>query len=90
MLVEIIKGYMVYWGRRGEYLGERLNTNGVKTLVYCNPMIWSYNTNLLYKLARVSFRVCESRPAEKYCSKNGGVCDVFDGTYVPMPIGWGF
>lgn len=77
----------VKWGKWGE---SNIVNNGF-LIKEGNPYIWRYNdTNLDYKLARVDFRVCQSKMAEKYCAYNGGVCNVFDGTYVPMPVGWGW
>ena len=51
---------------------------------------WVYkDVKLNYKLAIINFRTCYSGKAKKYCAKNASQCDTFEGTYFPMPIGWG-
>lgn len=76
----------VYWGQKGN---SKVVENGM--LKIKNPVVWDYeSTKLDYRLAMVNFRACESADAKKYCAANARVCDVFEGMYIPMPIGWGF
>ena len=80
----------VTWGGKGSLKPNEDKKTDDDKKRYKNPYIWTYKTDLNYKLAMVNFRACETDRAKKYCASNGLVCDVFDGIYIPMPISWGF